>query len=127
MTNDGELAYRLAHPKYEVKKVYHAVINGHFSTDMADKINAGIKLNDGHIGHGEAEFLYIKNSQACVQVTLREGHKHEVKQLFKALGTPVKYLTRVEFAGLRIDGLKVGRWRYLNHTEVRQLKDLVGL
>ena len=60
-------------------------------------------------------------------MTLREGHKHEVKQLFKALGTPVKYLTRVEFAGLRIDGLKVGRWRYLNHTEVRQLKDLVGL
>ncbi len=127
LTNDGELAFRLAHPKYEVKKVYHAVISGHFSTDMADKINAGIRLHDGHIGHGEAEFLYMKNGQACVQVTLTEGHKHEVKQLFKALRTPVKYLTRVEFAGLRTDGLKVGRWRYLNHTEIRRLRDLVGL
>mgnify|MGYP000937858019 CR=1 FL=1 len=127
LTNDGELAYRLAHPKYQVKKIYHAVINGHFSTDLGDKIASGIKLADGHIARGQAEFLYAKNGLTCVQVTLIEGHKHEVKQLLKAVGTPVIKLTRVEFAGLRTDGLKVGRWRYLNHTEIRQLKDLVGL
>jgi len=127
LTNDGEMAYRLAHPKFGVKKVYHAVINGHFSTDMANKIASGIKLQDGHIGHGEAECLYAKNGLTCIQVTLSEGHKHEVKQLFKALGTTVKKLTRVEFAGLTTEGLKTGRWRYLNHTEIRQLKDLVGL
>lgn len=127
LTNDGELAYRLAHPKYEVKKIYHAMIDGHFSTDMADKISSGIKLADGHIAHAQAEFLYSKNNVTCVQITLSEGHKHEVKQLLKAVGTPVSKLTRVEFAGLRTDGLKIGRWRYLNHTEIRKLKDLVGL
>lgn len=127
LTNDGDLAYRLAHPKYQVEKVYHAWIKGHFSTDMADKIASGIKLSDGHIGRGKAEFLHSKNGQTRIQMTLKEGHKHEVKQLLKAVGTPVKKLVRVEFAGLRVQGLKPGRWRFLNHKEIRKLKDLVDL
>ncbi|MCP4705705.1 MAG: pseudouridine synthase, partial [candidate division Zixibacteria bacterium] len=67
----------------------------------------------------------IKSSK--VVLVLTEGHKREVKQLLKAVGTPVRDLCRIEFAGLRNERLKPGRWRYLNHDEVAGLKKLVGL
>ncbi len=127
LTNDGELAYRLAHPKYQIKRVYHALVAGTFTSEDAAKIENGIELDDGHIGKGVTRPLNsgIKNSK--VEIALTEGHKREVKQLFKATGHPVKELRRVEFAGLKVNGIKRGSWRYINHTELEQLKKLVDL
>ena len=127
LTNDGELAYRLAHPKYQIKRVYHALVQGTFTLEDAAKIEKGIKLDDGHIGKGKTRPLSsgIKNSK--VEIALTEGHKREVKQLFKAVGHPVQELRRVEFAGLRANDVKKGRWRYISRAEVEMLKRLVDL
>jgi len=127
LTNDGDLAYRLAHPKYGVKKVYHAIVKGVFTREAAKKISSGIKLADGHIGKAETKLMMSNGKTSRVELILTEGHKREVKQLLKLVGYPLKTLRRLEFAGIRVDGLKMGRWRYLNFREVRRLKDLVGL
>jgi len=127
MTNDGELAYRLAHPKYKVKKVYRAFVPGIFTPEDAKKISDGIRLSDGHIGRAEVKILRSGMKSSKVLLILTEGHKREVKQLLKAVGHPVRDLCRIEFAGLRSVHIKPGRWRYLNHNEIKNLKKLVGL
>lgn len=128
LTNDGELAYRLAHPKYQVKRVYQAVVGGVVTADHIEALKRGIKLDDGHLGRiVEAEILMTEIKVSKIQLVLTEGHKREVKQLLKGVGHPVKALKRVEFAGLRIDDLKPGRWRFLTHVEIRRLKDMVGV
>lgn len=127
LTNDGELAYRLAHPKYQVKRVYQAFVTGTMTSDEVRKIENGIGLENGHVGRGEVKILNSGIKTSKVEITLTEGHKREVKQLMKAVGCPVKALRRVEFAGLRVDGLGRGRWRFINREEIERLKKLVGL
>ena len=98
-----------------------------FHDEDIAKIADGIKLDDGHIGRGKTKLISVRNNTSRVEITLTEGHKHEVKQLLKAVGHPVSALRRVSFAGLRVDTLKIGRWRFINHHEIRHLKDLVGM
>ncbi|UCD18055.1 MAG: rRNA pseudouridine synthase [Candidatus Zixiibacteriota bacterium] len=127
LTNDGDLAYRLAHPKYGIRKIYNAVVNGIFRQEDADRITRGVKLEDGYVGRAESRLISVRGNVSKIELILTEGRKREVKQLLKSVGYPVIYLRRVSFAGLRVDKLKVGRWRYINHQEIRHLKDLVGL
>jgi 23S rRNA pseudouridine2605 synthase len=127
MTNDGELAYRLAHPKYQVKKVYRAFVSGAFSAENAKAIERGIKLADGHLAKAGVSILSSGLRNSKISLVLAEGHKHEIKQLLKAVGHPVRDLNRTEFAGLKGDQLRPGRWRYLNPSEIKALKKLVGL
>ncbi len=127
MTNDGELAYRLAHPKYEVEKIYRAVVVGSFAPEKIKLIADGIKLDDGHIGRAKVKIIRSGVNSSKVVLILKEGHKREVKQLLKGVGNTVRDLCRIEFAGLGNDRLKPGRWRYLNQNEIKKLKKLVDL
>lgn len=122
LTNDGELAYRLAHPKFGVKKIYEAVVSGNFTPIAAETIQKGVRLEDGAIGRGEVKILHRKNNTTKIRLTLTEGRKREVKQLCKASGHPVKKLRRVEFAGINTIGMKLGKWRYLTSQEIEKLK-----
>lgn len=124
LTNDGELAFRLAHPSYEINKVYEALVKGSFNKIAADQIQKGIRLEDGAIGRARVNILgYIKSSTR-LRLTLHEGRKREVKQLCKAVGFPVIRLRRVEFAGITVRGLKTGEWRHLSGSEISHLKTL---
>lgn len=122
LTNDGELAYRLAHPKFEVTKVYEALVDGEFSKVAADQIQKGIKLEDGAIGRARVDILGYVKKATRIRLTLHEGRKREVKQLCKAVGFPVIKLRRVEFAGITARGMKTGEWRYLTSTEISRLR-----
>lgn len=127
LTNDGELAYRLAHPRYQVAKVYEALVDGDFTRENALQMQKGIRLEDGAIGKARADILgYLKN-MTRVRITLTEGRKREVKQLCKAVGHEVSRLRRVEFAGITARNLKAGEWRYLQSREVDRLREQVGL
>ena len=127
LTNDGDLAYRLAHPKYQVPKVYEARVSGKFTPEAGKQIAAGIKLDDGAVGHAETAVLAFVGNETRLRLVLTEGRKREVKQLCRNVGHPVKRLRRVEFAGIPLKNLKPGQWRYLTAAEVVRLKQMVEL
>jgi len=127
LTNDGELAYRLTHPSYQIPKLYQAVVEGQFTSDKSNQLANGIRLADGAIGKARVEYIVQGSKSSTIKLTLLEGRKREVLQLCKAVGHPVKRLTRLKFAGLTADGVKRGKWRYLKPNELRRLKQLVGL
>ena len=127
LTNDGDLAYRLAHPKYQVKKIYEARVEGKFIEEACNRIYKGIQLEDGAIGKGTVRILRYMGKNSLIRITLTEGRKREVKQLCKSVGYPVQELKRVEFAGLDLKGLQPGNWRHLSNHEWNSLNLLVGL
>jgi len=127
LTNDGELAFRLAHPRFGVKKVYEAVTSGTFKRESSLSISRGIKLEDGHIGKAKVDILGYVRDVSRLRLTLTEGHKREVKQLCKAVGHPVKALRRVEYGDITARNLRPGEWRKLTKGEINHLKELVGL
>lgn len=127
LTNDGELAHRLTHPRYQAQKVYEALVDGEFDSACERKISDGVKLEDGHLAHASARQIGKDGKNSIVELILIEGHKHEVKQLLAACKLATLVLRRVSFAGLRVDNLKSGKWRRLSKSEVSKLRRLVGL
>ncbi|MBD3331373.1 pseudouridine synthase [candidate division GN15 bacterium] len=127
LTNDGELAHRLTHPKWQVEKVYEARVSGRFLEAQARQIEEGIKLEDGAIGRAKVDIVEATPKQSLLKLTLTEGRKREVRQLCKAVGHPVLKLKRVSFGGIVVGSLKPGQWRMLTSEEIRQLRGLVEL
>lgn len=127
LTNDGELAHRLTHPKWQVEKVYEAKVVGRFLEADAKKIEEGIVLEDGATGRAKVDVLEATPKYSWLKLTLTEGRKREVRQLCKAVGHPVLKLKRVSFGGIVVGSLKPGQWRMLTSEEIRQLRGLVEL
>jgi 23S rRNA pseudouridine2605 synthase len=122
LTNDGELAHRLAHPRYEVAKVYVAEVEGEPSVAGLRALAEGIELEDGITAPAEARKL----GPSQIELTLHEGRKHQVKRMCAAVGHPVQSLHRPEYAGLTLDGLEPGGWRELTAEEVEALRAAVA-
>jgi len=128
LTDDGELAHRLTHPRYEVTKVYEATVAGQFDQADAARIEKGVILDDGATGHAEKVEIIRKNTRSSeIRLVLAEGRKREVKQLCAAVGHPVRSLRRIAFATLQDERLGVGQWRELTPEEVASLRKLVDL
>ncbi|HVS84195.1 MAG TPA: pseudouridine synthase [Gaiellaceae bacterium] len=118
LTNDGELAHRLAHPRYGVEKVYEAEVEGEPDEDALRRLREGVELDDGATAPAQARRL----GPGRVELTLHEGRKHQVKRMLEAVGHPVRRLHRSTYAGLTLAGLEPGRWRELTDREVEQLR-----
>jgi len=127
LTNDGDLGYRLAHPKYGVEKIYVAIMEGQVAPDIVQKIERGIDIGGGELATGKAEIVSVAANKSVVQLILREGRKREVKRIFDTLGHRIMHLKRVSFAGISPSGLRLGDFRYLNAKEIKTLKKKVGL
>ena len=120
LTNDGELAHRLAHPRYEVDKVYEAEVEGEPSDEALAALEAGVELDDGRTAPARVRRL----GPSRIELTIHEGRKHQVKRMLEAVGHPVRRLHRSRYAGLTVDGLEPGAWRELTAAEVAALRDL---
>ena len=118
LTNDGELAHRLAHPRYEVDKVYVADVEGEPSDETLRRLAAGIDLEDGRTAAAKARRL----GPSRIELTLHEGRKHQVKRMCEAVGHPVHRLHRRAYAGLTLGNLRPGEWRELTRDEVESLR-----
>ncbi|MFL5924914.1 MAG: pseudouridine synthase [Gaiellaceae bacterium] len=118
LTNDGELAHRLAHPRYEVEKVYEADIEGEPSDQALQQLREGIELDDGPTAPAKARLL----DPSTVELAIHEGRKHQVKRMLAAVGHPVRRLHRSRYAGLTLEGLEPGAWRELEPSEVDRLR-----
>ena len=127
ITNDGELSYRLSHPKYEVDKIYQTWVEGYVTKEALKKLTEGIPINPGVIVKGEAEILDQKEEKTLVEICIHEGKKRQIKRMMKAIGYPVIQLKRTRFAGLTVDGLNPGEWRELTIGEIEKLYQKVGL
>jgi 23S rRNA pseudouridine2605 synthase len=117
LTNDGALAHRLAHPRYEVDKVYEAEVEGDVSPESLRRLEHGVELEDGMTAPARARRL----GRGRVELAVHEGRKHQVKRMLEAVGHPVRALHRSVYAGLGADELAPGEWRELTLEEVDAL------
>ena len=121
LTNDGELAHRLAHPRYGVEKTYVVDVEGEPSEEAIRALAEGVELDDGPTAPAKARRLGPNR----VELVLHEGRKHQVKRMLAAVGHPVVQLHRSRYGGLTLDGLGPGESRELTGPEVDSLRRLV--
>jgi 23S rRNA pseudouridine2605 synthase len=120
LTNDGELAHRLAHPRYEIDKVYVADVEGDPDAEALRALAEGVGLDDGRTAPAAARLL----GPGRVELTIHEGRKHQVKRMLAAVGHPVRKLHRARYAQLGVDDLSPGAWRELTRDEIDALRRL---
>ena len=121
LTNDGDLAQALTHPKHEIERVYRARLERGILDEDMNKLRRGVKLEDG-ISKPERTDVVPGTKRTEIYLSLREGKNREVRRMIEALGYDVKGLERIAFAGLTTQGVPRGRWRNLTRSEVNHLR-----
>jgi 23S rRNA pseudouridine2605 synthase len=118
LTNQGELAHRLTHPRFEVEKTYRAVVGGPpVRESELRRLREGVELEDGRTAPAQVRRI----AADTIEITIHEGRKHQVKRMCEAVGHPVKRLERIRFGPLELGDLPRGRWRKLTDAEVQAL------
>ena len=121
LTNDGDLASKLTHPKYLKKKIYHVYLDKNFTAHDLQQIAEGIQLEDGEIKADDVQYAHPTDKKQ-VGIEIHSGKNRIVRRIFESLGYHVQKLDRVQFAGLTKKNLKRGDWRYLTEEEVDRLR-----
>lgn len=136
LTNDGELANRLTHPRYEVHKKYRAIVRGTVTPDEIETLERGIYLalrkegktiGAARTGGASLTIVHKGPDKTILDVTLTEGRNRQVRRMLAHFGHRVRKLTRIQLGPIRLKGLAVGEWRELTPGEIRALKNAAGL
>ena len=127
LTDDGDVAHRVAHPSFEIDKVYEVVAIGALSESDAARLSGGIELDGRTTAPAEVRVLSTERNVSTVLITIHEGRKRQVRRMFEAIGHPVKRLRRVRIGPVELGDLRSGRWRRLTGEEVSSLRDVLGL
>ncbi|MGD9691673.1 MAG: pseudouridine synthase [Phycisphaerales bacterium] len=131
MTNDGELANRLTHPRYEVHKTYRVLVKGRIEDEQVGELERGIYLAERREGEtvgakrtGRVELRVVKRdaTRTVMDITLTEGRNRQVRRMLAGVGHPVKKLVRTKIGPLELKGLALGEWRELTRDELKALK-----
>jgi len=126
-TNDGELAYRLAHPRFKVEKLYHVEVAGSVEPDAIRSWSSGVLLDDGPTLPAVVQVLEETRRHTLLGVQIREGRKRQIRRMFSLLGYEVTRLVRVRFGPLDLGDLAPGKWRPVRPDELRTLRAAAGL
>lgn len=126
LTNDGELAFRLSHPKYQINKKYLVKCEGFLSDEKIGKLSSGIELDDGKTWPADVEIISRTNNFTRIYITIHEGRKRQIRRMCFALGHKVRTLSRVNYDQLALENLKSGSYRLLKEAEIEQLRVSVG-
>lgn len=127
LTDDGKLAFRIAHPRYGVEKKYLALVEGRPTKKNLDELRRGVDLGDGPTRPAKVRLVSESRDTSKVEVTIHEGRKRQVRRMLETVGHPVISLQRTGIAFLELGDLKQGSWRRLKISEVAALKRIVGL
>jgi len=131
LTDDGELAFRLTHPRYKIAKEYIAVVAGSPSASDLESMRTGVQLEDGKTLPAEVEVVgfdpAVGTGRTEVRVVIREGRHRQVRRMLQAVGHKVQSLRRIGFGPLKLGRLKVGDWRVLGEGEIEALRRAVGI
>lgn len=125
LTNDGDLAAKLTHPRHEVDKTYLARVTGKVSAEAVHRLRAGVTLEDGfRTSSAKVQVIREEAFASAVLITIHEGHNRQVRRMMEAVGHRVLLLRRVRFGPIDIKGVAKGTWRELTDEEVKALKAL---
>ncbi|WHE08076.1 pseudouridine synthase [Thermoanaerobacterium thermosaccharolyticum] len=124
LTNDGDIANKLMHPKHEIDKVYIAKIRGIPDDKDLDRFRNGLLLDNRLTAKAKIEILKKINNDALVKIVIHEGRNRQIRRMCELIGHPVMTLKRIKIGDLELGNLKVGQWRYLTGEEVQYLKNL---
>lgn len=127
LTNDGELANRILHPRYKLPKVYLALVEGKVSMNTLKKMRKGIELEDGFAKPDDVKIVRYEGKDTLLEITFHEGRKHIVKRFLGTFGHKVKRLRRIAIGPIKLGKLSPGKWRDLNKGELALLFKAVGL
>ncbi|HXS61707.1 MAG TPA: pseudouridine synthase [Streptosporangiaceae bacterium] len=127
LTNDGELAHRLAHPRYGVLKTYLAEVSGPLPRDVGRRLTTGVELTDGNVVADRFRVVDQAGSRVLVELTLHEGRKHVVRRMLAKVGHPVSRLVRTQVGPVSLGSLRPGATRRLTTAEVGDLYAAVGM
>ena len=125
LTNDGELANRLMHPSHKVRKTYQVMTVPVLSDEQLSSLTKGVKLEDGIAK--AAKVTREKFDPSVIVMTVLEGRNRLIRRMIEGLGARVDRLKRIDYAGLRLKGLRPGQWRHLEKEEINDLRKLTGL
>ena len=122
MTNDGELAYRITHPKHEIYKTYRARVAGVLSNERAARLRKGVDIGGFITSPAKVNIIKGNAHSTIVEISIREGKNRQVRKMFAAVGNPVQELERVAIGDIHLGHLKPGHYRKLTHEEIEYLK-----
>jgi 23S rRNA pseudouridine2605 synthase len=125
LTNDGEFAHLLTHPKHHVPRTYQATVKGVPHGTILEKLRNGIQLEDGMTSPAEVEYADVnpQKNESIIQITIYEGRNRQVRRMFEAVSFPVTRLRRIKFGPLFLHGVPRGKYRHLTPAEVKELKE----
>jgi pseudouridine synthase len=127
LTNDGDWAYRLMHPRYRVPRTYKAIVAGEITGETICRLRKGVPLEDGPSGGAKVSLIARNATQSVVRMTITQGKSRQVRRMLEAVGYKAVHLVRTSFGKLALGDLKVGEYRFLETEEVKAMKKLVGL
>lgn len=127
LTNDGEFAYRMTHPKFKIKKTYLATVQGELTKERLQMLREGVELEDGKTAPAEVKIVRQEKHKTIVEITIHEGKNRQVRRMFKAVKNPVLELKRITVGTMNLKGVGVGEYRHLSAEEVRNLMQRLGL
>lgn len=125
LTNNGELAQALLHPRYHVPKTYLIKVKGVLTDEEIRKLEQGVRLEDGMTSPAHVKKVRKAEQNSWLELTIREGRKHQVKRMLESVGHPVIKLVRVRMGPLSLDNLEPGEYRFLTDREANALRELV--
>ena len=126
-TNDGKMAHRLLHPKYEVPKEYHVTVDGFLSDENIDKLEHGVDLEEGRTKEARVDVIHRSKKESKIRMVISQGWKRQIRRMIEAVGLEVTTLSRESFGCLTLSGIEPGGFRKLTVEEVNALKRLVKL
>jgi pseudouridine synthase len=127
LTNDGEWAHRLTHPRYRVPRTYKVTVAGEITKDVLSVLRRGVQLEDGPWCRAKVTLIDRNERQSLLRMTITQGKSRQVRRMLEAVGYRVVHLMRTGFGTLTLGDLKIGEYRHLETEEVGSMKKLVGM
>ena len=124
LTNDGETANKLMHPKHEISKIYHITLKSELSQDIIKKLSEPVEIDGRMTSPAKISVIELKNGRTKLKIEIFEGRNRQIRRMCENLDLIILKLKRVCIGNLNIGTLKPGQWKYLNHNEINYLKGL---
>jgi pseudouridine synthase len=127
LTDDGELAYRLTHPRYKIDKEYLVEVTGHPADGVLRRLRRGVELDDGRTQPAQVELKAAAHGRSRLQIVITEGKRRQIRRMLQTVGHPVTRLIRIRFGAVRLGRLRPGSYRRLSVAELSALRQVAGL